>query len=42
MTINIPTPPAKGTSTVMKVTIKPVNGEVNTTNNTSSYTVFFQ
>lgn len=42
VTINIPTAPPKGTSTVMKVTIKPVNGEINTTNNTSSYTVLFQ
>jgi hypothetical protein len=42
VTINVPSAPPKGTSTVMKVTIKPVNGEVNTTNNTSSYTVLFQ
>jgi hypothetical protein len=42
VTINLPSPPPKGTSTVMKVTIKPVNGEINTTNNTSSYTVLFQ
>jgi hypothetical protein len=42
VTINLPSVPPKGTSTVMKVTIKPVNGEINTTNNTSSYTVLFQ
>jgi hypothetical protein len=42
VTINVPTVPPRGTSTVMKVTIKPVNGEINTTNNTSSYTVLFQ
>jgi hypothetical protein len=42
VTINVQPAPPKNTSTVMKVTIKPVNGEVNTTNNTSSYTVLFQ
>jgi hypothetical protein len=42
VTINLPTVPPKGTSTTMRVTIRPVNGEINTTNNTSSYTVLFQ
>jgi hypothetical protein len=41
VTINLPTVPPKGSSTTMTVSIKPVNGEQKTDNNTSTYTVLF-
>jgi hypothetical protein len=41
VTINLPTVPPKGSSTTMTVSIKPVNGEKKTDNNTSTYTVLF-
>lgn len=41
VTINLPTVPPKGSSTTMTVTIRPVNGEKKTDNNSSSYTVLF-
>ena len=41
VTINLPTVPPQGSSTTMRVTIKPVNGEKKTDNNSSTYTVLF-
>jgi hypothetical protein len=41
VTVNVPSVPPKGSSTTMTVSIKPVNGEQKTDNNTSTYTVFF-
>jgi hypothetical protein len=41
VTINLNQVPPKNSSTTMTVTIKPVNGEKKTDNNTSTYTVLF-
>jgi hypothetical protein len=41
VTVNLPTVPPSGSSTTMTVSIKPVNGEKKTDNNTSTYTVLF-
>ncbi|HEY6761643.1 MAG TPA: hypothetical protein VI318_19230 [Baekduia sp.] len=41
VTVNLSTVPPKGTSTMMTVTIKPVNGEKKTDNNAQTYTVLF-
>jgi hypothetical protein len=41
VTINLQTVPPRGSSTTMTVSIKPVNGEKKTDNNSSTYTVLF-